>query len=237
MVLEGDRLVEDALLGGFEPEPVLLAASRRERAGELAARGASVRLVSDALLAGLSRLRTPPGILALVRVPEPRLLAGLPAEDDALVVVACGLQDPGNLGALARTAEAAGCAALVVAGAAGCRPWNEKALRGSMGSLLRLPTFEVEDERTAWDALVGAGYRPVVARTRGGAEPRELDWSGRVALWLSAETGELPQAIEGRAGEALGVTIPIARGVESLNATIAAAVLLFAAGRTGGGRA
>jgi TrmH family RNA methyltransferase len=230
LLLEGDRLVDDALRAGLAPEVVLIGAERAERARELAARGVAVRLVDDSLLADLSSLRSGPGCLALVPEPAPRGVELLSRSGDALVVVAAGLQDPGNLGALARACEAAGVAALVVTGG-GCRPWNEKALRGSMGSLLRLPVLELAAPGEAIAALEAAGHRSVFARTRGGADPERFDWAGRVALWVASETGRMPDEVERLAQRSSGVTIPMEGEVESLNVTAAAAVLLFAARR------
>lgn len=151
----------------------------------------------------------------------------LDAGPTSLVAVAAGIGDPGNLGALARAAEAAGASALVVTGS-GCSPWNEKALRGSMGSLLRLPVAVVREGVV--DALARLSFRQVRAATRGGVSLDAFNWSGPVALWLSSETGALPPEAE----TFEGVSIPMARGVESLNVAAAAAVLLFAAGRTSG---
>ncbi|MEN8161813.1 MAG: RNA methyltransferase [Myxococcota bacterium] len=232
LVLEGARLVDEARARGLVPEVVLVSDRRDERAAELAGGGLAVRRVADSLLASVSGLRTAPGELALVPEPRSRGLGELAGADDALVVVA-GVQDPGNLGALARTAEAAGARALVRPAGA-CSPWNEKALRGSMGSLLRLAVIEVASAEEAWLGLAELGFRQVVARTRGGVPPEEIDWSGRVALWVTAETGALPADLAGLAGrvaDALAVTIPMAPAVESLNATAAAAVILFAARR------
>lgn len=241
LLLEGDRLVDEALRIGLAPEVVLVGAGRGDRARQLARHGVAVRLVDDALLADLSALTTGPGCLALVAEPAPRDPALLVRAPSALAVVAAGVQDPGNLGALARAGEAAGAAALVVTGG-GCRPWNEKALRGSMGSLLRLPVFELADPGAAVAALEAAGYRSVFARTRGGADPERFDWTGRVALWVASEAGRVPQEIERLAARSAGVTIAMDGAVESLNVTAAAAVLLFtarrarrAAGASGGG--
>jgi TrmH family RNA methyltransferase len=226
LLLEGDRLVDDALKAGFELEVVLVSAEREERLAELAGRGLLVRAVGRELLASVSALENSPGCLALARAPQPRTLADLPS-GDVLLVVAAGIQDPGNLGALARTSEAAGAQALgLVPG--GCRPWNPKALRGSMGSLLRLPVIELDAERGPAE-LARRGFRSVCARTRGGTPYASFDWSGRMALWLTGEGGDFPAPLA-RASEAfLGVSIPMAGAVQSLNVTAAAAVLLFAA--------
>jgi TrmH family RNA methyltransferase len=216
-------------------EVVLVAEQRGQRLAELARAGLDVRAVQASVLAGASALESSPGCLALAREPEARPLAGLALGPDALLVAAAGIQDPGNLGALARTAEAAGAAALLVT-RGGCRPWNAKALRGSMGSLLRLPVIEIEPARSSVAELSALGFRHVCARTRGGRRFDELDWSGRIALWLAAETGGFPGELA-RAAEAFeGVSIPMHGAAESLNVTAAAAVLLFAAGRSGASR-
>lgn len=234
LVLEGDRLVDDARAAGLALEVVLVDEERAARRAELERAGVAVRAVQGSVLAAASALKSSPGCLALAPEPRRRALGELSAAPELLVVVAAGIQDPGNLGALARTAEAAGAGALLVT-SGGCRPWNPKVLRGSMGSVLRLPVFEVEPRAALVDELATLGLRHVCARTRGGRDPRAFDWRGRVALWLTAESGEFPRELAPAAERFEGVTIPIAPGVESLNVTVAAAVLLFAAGRTGGG--
>jgi len=230
LALEGDRLVEEALRQGLEPEAVLVSEERSERADELAARGVAVHLLAPTVFASLSQLKTPAGILALVAAPAVSGGSALPDAEDALVVVPAGIQDPGNLGALARTAEAAGAAALISL-PGGCSPWSPKAMRGSMGSLLRLPVLEFAHAREAWTVLSARGYRNVCARTRGATAFEDFDWSGRVALWAFAETGAAPPELAELVPAAEGVSISMAGDVESLNVTAAAAVLLFAAGR------
>ncbi len=235
LALEGDRLVDEARRAGLPLEVVLVAEERGERLAELARAGVEVRAVQASVLAGVSALQSSPGCLALAREPRARALAELALPADALLVVAAGIQDPGNLGALARTAEAAGAAALLVT-RGGCRPWNAKALRGSMGSLLRLPVAEIEPALSSLAELAAAGFRPVCARTRGGRSLDGFDWSGRIALWLTGESGGFPGELARAAERFEGVSIPMQGAAESLNVTAAAAVLLFAAGRGRGPR-
>lgn len=232
LLLEGDRLVDDALRAGIVPEVVLVAEERSERVAALRARGLEPRVLPGRLLEAVSSVKSSPGCLALARRPAPRAVANLAPGADALLVVAAGIQDPGNLGALARIAEAAGAGALAVT-RGGCSPWNPKALRGSMGSVLRLPVLELAPDEGAVRELSEAGFRHVAARTRGGTRHDRLDWRGRVCLWLGGETGELPPGLRAAERAFEGVTIPMHGAVESLNVTTAAAVLLFAAGRTG----
>lgn len=220
LLLEGERLIADAIAGGHQLDTVLVREDKPDWLERFPA--AHQRLVEPALLDGVSALETSPGVLALAPKLEPRRLNQIDLSSNALVLVACGVSDPGNLGALARSAEAAGAEALVLVG--GARPFGEKALRGSMGSLLRLPVVEAKEEDVARSL---EGFRWVAAATRGGAAPDGFDWSGRLALWITGETRGLPEV----AAEAEPVTLPMAGAVESLNVTVAASLLLFAAGR------
>jgi 23S rRNA (guanosine2251-2'-O)-methyltransferase len=94
-----------------------------------------------------------------------------------------------------------------------------------MGSLLRLPIVSVHDPAELYADLERQGARQVRAATRGGARYDAFDWTPPVALWVASETGALPTAAE----RAAPVSIPMAGPVESLNVTVAAGVLLFAA--------
>jgi len=228
LVLEGDRLIDDALDAKCALEVVLVAENRADRIRELERGKQPVRVVDAELMQRISALQTSPGILALCAAPRSIALAELPLERDALVLVAAGVADPGNLGALARCAEAFGASALVIA-RGGASPWNEKALRGSMGSLLRIPVCHGETPDAIACALEQRGVRQVTAATRGGDDPRAFDWRGPCALWISGETGALPEAARSFAR----LTIPMAGRAESLNVTVAAALLLFTSGRTG----
>jgi TrmH family RNA methyltransferase len=226
IALEGLRLIEDALRAHLHFELVLVAERLGERAAELEKRGLPVRLVADELLERVSSLSTSPGILALCRAPLDRTLGDAELSSEALVLVIAGISDPGNVGALARSAEAAGVEA-VCAVAGGASPWNEKALRGSMGSLLRVPVVTFADATAAAGELASRGFRQVRAATRGGKSLADFDWSGRVALWLGSETGTLPAVCDSFER----VTIAMKGAVESLNVTVAGSLLLFAAGR------
>lgn len=228
IVLEGDRLIEDAIGAGLVLEVVLVADDRLDRAERLECADQPVQLVDAALMQRVSALKTSPGTLALCPAPTSVSIGDLDLTGDALLLVVAGVSDPGNLGALARCAEAFGSRAMVVA-RGGASPWNDKALRGSMGSLLRLPVGYGSSAEEIASALAARGVRQASAATRGGKAPQLFDWSGPLALWMTSETGALPPAA--RAFEA--ITIPMSGSVESLNVTVAAALLLFASGRAG----
>jgi len=230
ILLEGERLVADALAAGWRLELLLVDADRGGDPERFAGEVDDRRVVADGLLDRVSALKTSPGVLALAPPPTERQLSDLELVADALILVVAGVADPGNFGALARSAEAAGVSALCVL-PGGVSPWNAKALRGSMGSLLRLPVCTTESAEALVEQLSRLNVRSVTADTRGGKPWRDFDWTGRIALWVAAETGDAPQLSRGFEG----VTIPMAGAAESLNVTVATSLLLFAAGRAEGG--
>lgn len=229
IVLEGERLVRDALRANHALESVYLGERRADLADEFERDGVRVRLVDDEVLDSASAVKTSQGVVALAPLPAVRTLANTHLGPEALVLVVAGVADPGNLGALARSAEAAGAEAIgFVAG--GVSPWNPRVLRGAMGSLLRLPVLRWDDAKGAAEELAEHGFRQVRAATRGGCAPAQFDWAGRIALWMGAETGESPAACE----RFERITIPTRPAVESLNVTVAGSLLMFAAGRVAG---
>ncbi|MFT5292535.1 MAG: TrmH family RNA methyltransferase [Planctomycetota bacterium] len=231
VLLEGQRLVEEAMGAGWGLELVLVSDRMEAIADELMSRAGgdtAVQCVEHSLLERVSPMKGAPGVLAIAREPEPYSLGQFGAPESGLLVVAAGVQDPGNLGAIARAAEAAGATGLVVAGA-GARPFGSKALRGSMGSLLRLPVAVEPDGTECARSLGQAGWRQALATARDGVPFAEFNWKGPLALWLAAESGDLPAGVDAERFE--GITIPMAGAVESLNVATAAAILCFAAGR------
>ena len=228
ILLEGERLVADAAAMRRMMGPVLVSTERKELARKYDKLDYEVKLVEPKLFRELSVLKNSPGIAALCKMPENRRLDTLKLGPRSLVLVAHGISDPGNLGALARSAEAFGASALVLTKGS-TAPYSDKALRGSMGSLLRLPVAHGWDPAELVALLTGLGCRHACAATRKGKDPREFDWTGPIALWLGAETGALPAA----AKQFEKLTIPIGEKVESLNVTVAASVLLYEASRHG----
>ena len=231
ILLEGERLVRDAIRSGLQLDVLLVSDDREALADEFEAAGLAPLLVEASLLSRIGKLKSSDGVLAIGVAPAmPDAATALPgvfeAQPDALVLVVSGIGEPGNLGALARSAEAAGASAMIhVRG--NVSPWNPRALRGAMGSLFRLPVLAADSRSEAAAALATCGVRVVRGATRGGAAPGTFDWSGPVALWVGGESGDV-DAIE---AQFEGVTLPMAGAAESLNVTVASSLLLFAAGR------
>ena len=229
-LLEGPKLVEEALGAGVAIREAVAGPRAEAQRGALLAllrsNGVPVRLLDEALVASLSDAETSQGLVAIAERPqadEAQLYAGTP-----LILVAVAIQNPGNLGGLLRTAEAAGASgAYLTSGCADAYSW--KALRGSMGSAFRLP---VVGGLSLDDALKHLQARrvPAIAATAGASQSYDaFDWRGSVALLLGNEGAGLPLEVERAATARLH--IPMARTVESLNVSAAAAVLLFEAAR------
>lgn len=231
-LLEGTKLLEEALAAGA----VLAEAAASPRAGRtprgralldaLADRGVAVRLMDEDVLASVSEAETSQGLVALARRPafaEEDLLAGRP-----LVLVAVGIQNPGNVGALLRAAEAAGATGAYLA--EGCAdPFSWKALRGSMGSAFRLPHLRRVDARETIRRLAGRGIATIAASSAGSTRYDEVDLARPVALVLGNEGAGLDEDL--LAAASARVAIPMQGRVESLNVAVAAGVLLFEAAR------
>lgn len=232
LLLDGVHLVREARAVALELEAVAVAASclsgdteEGDLARSLESAGAPVFHVTDAAFAAMSPVRSPSGIVAIARR-TPSDAGAICLTNNGFTLVAADVQDPGNLGALIRAAEAGGVTGVLVTGAS-ANPFSWKALRGSMGSALRLPIAG----GLAPDAIVRcartAGARTVAAVPRDGRAPEAIDWSGPVALLLGGEGPGLPAGVLSLCDEL--VTIPMAPPVESLNVAVAGAILIYAA--------
>jgi TrmH family RNA methyltransferase len=171
---------------------------------------------------------TPQPLLAVVRTPEARLgdLAGA-----TFVVVCVDVRDPGNAGAVIRSADAAGADAVVCC-AGTVDPFNPKTVRASAGSVLHLPVVTGDDPGEVLDALAGQGMRCLAAVAHGGTDYTEVDLVSPLALVFGNEAAGLPEALDDKLER--GVTIPMAGKAESLNVSMAAAVLCFEVRRARG---
>lgn len=233
MLLDGAHLVEEALAAGCGIEVAALESTFLARpegvalAAALQGAGTEAVEVSAPVLDALSPVASPSGVVAIARRPA-RPLDAVLGRAPQLLVLAVDVQDPGNVGAIARSAEAAAATGLLLAGGS-ADPFGWKALRGSMGSLLRLPVAASLPWQEAVAAVRAAGVRIAAALPRGGRSLYDLDLRGPVAFLVGAEGPGLPPAAAAAADEE--VSIPMAPPVESLNVSIAAALLLFEAAR------
>jgi len=144
------------------------------------------------------------------------------------VVVIVDVQDPGNVGAVVRVAEAGGATGMIVCGDS-ASPFSWKAVRGSMGSVLRLPVARGSAVTSVLDDIQHAGLIRIASVPRDGADPDIIDWSGRAAVLLGGEANGLHATVVAACDR--HVTIPMNSPVESLNVATSAAILIYAARR------
>jgi TrmH family RNA methyltransferase len=252
IAVEGPKLIEDALRDGLEAEAVLVSDSG-ERHLENILRAASdsetgiarsrVLRTTDKIFESASGTEAPQGVAALFRQPTwdfAQILGLSDYEVDAgsgtaaaLVLVVAGVQDPGNVGTMLRSAEAFGATG-VVATRGTADPWSPKALRASAGSALRLPLLRsmsipilLTQLRVTKIKIIAAGA--AASKDLEAREGPAPDLCEPAAIFIGNEGAGLAHEIESAADA--HISIPMAAAVESLNAGIAASIILYEAAR------
>jgi TrmH family RNA methyltransferase len=227
LAIEGEHLLEEAVRSGIVVRTLFLTERQKVPAGVGDAE--VVRLSSD-VFASAVETRTPQGIAALVALPAFRLTDIVMRQESALIVIAAGLQDPGNMGTIVRSAEAFGASGVITTPGT-VSVWNQKALRASVGSVFRMPVVTATREeirKLAKEsgirllAAVGANGDGVLrAQDVSLSEPTAFlignEGAGLAREWMELATGR--------------ITIPCPGPVESLNAAVAASLLLYEASR------
>jgi TrmH family RNA methyltransferase len=234
LLLDGPHLVGEALAAGLRVHEAATD-GRNDRADlmalvdELRRREVPVRTTSTAVIQALSPVRSASPIVAIADRPA----AGEETiyRPPALVLIAIDVQDPGNVGAIVRVAEAAGAGGVVCAGTC-ANPFGWKALRGSMGSALRLPIAVLADSAAAIADARRHGCRIVATVPRDGRPLFECDLRGPLAVLIGGEGSGLSPRLFASADER--VTIPMRPPVESLNTAVSAALIIYEARRQRG---
>jgi len=235
-LVEGLRFVEEALSSGWPVELVAFAekASGSPRGKSLLQTAAAASLptveVDGKLLAELADTKTPQGVVAVVRQKQTSFSEFLTPGKVPLLLLADGVQDPGNLGAIIRTADAAGAGGvLLLKGTVDL--YNPKTLRSTMGSVFHIPVIQGMEPEAAAELLAGAGIQLFAGQPRAVKTLYEVNMKEPCAFLLGSE-GKGPG---GRiAALAENVNIPMPGRAESLNVAAAGAVLLYEALRQRG---
>lgn len=227
-VLEGPRLVAEALDRGVALDVVYVGPGTRRAFAALVNRlvGAAVpvRVLREGVLEKVGSTRTPQPVLGVVAIPSPVTVVELRY---GAVVMAAGVNDPGNLGTIIRSAEAGGAVGVVASG--GVDPWNPKVVRASAGAVLGIPIVVVDDAVGALGELADRGRRIVAADVAASTDYDRVDLRGALVLVVGGEAHGLPSEVAAVADAV--VRIPMAGPTESLNVGVAASVLLFEAAR------
>ena len=229
IAVEGMHLVEEAIRSGLRVGTVFFSELARERAHKLLPQLSShtdTIVLPDDVFTSAVPTETPQGIAALVQVRVFQLEKVL-AVTPALLVVTAGVQDPGNLGTIVRSAEAFGATGLLL-GERTVSPWNWKVVRASAGSLFRLPCAKVEVASTLTQ-IKQHGVRLLATSSHKGTQIGEAGLGGPVALIIGSESTGVPKGLLAGVDEI--VMIPHSPRVESLNAGIAASIVLYEAAR------
>jgi TrmH family RNA methyltransferase len=227
IAIEGLHLVQEAVRSGLNLDTVFLEEGHEGLLQRFPSGNAEVLVVTEDVYLSATMTEHPQGIAALVEAPQFTLPAMFPGalRPHPLIMIAAGLQDPGNLGTLVRSAEAFGATGMILLPGT-VSLWNAKTLRASSGSAFRLPVVGLTADE-AFNALRAHGVRILAAVARDGDS--EADLRGPSALLVGNEGSGLPEAWIAQADAR--VTIPFAGAVESLNAAIAGSVLLYDAMR------
>ena len=229
LLLDGVHLVHDAIAAGLHLEAVAITTAARadpalhDLLSSVGRASVAVAEVTTAVMDAISPVRSSSSIVALATRPAPRESAIFDS-DRSLAVIVVDVQDPGNVGAIIRVAEAAGATGVLVAGSS-ADPFGWKALRGSMGSTLRVPIASHVDVDHAVGVARAAGCRIIATTPRGGRSLSDANLRGPIAILIGGEGPGLPQALLEAADER--VTIPMRAPVESLNAAVTAALALY----------
>ena len=243
-IAEGRRAVERAAAAGLVFQEVWACPALLADNAEAGHRASAQRFAqhpdawhgeaSDIVFRKMAYVREPEGVLAVCEAPAWDIAQLQEPNSDAIDLVAVGTEKPGNLGAMVRTADAAGCRAVIASGAP-ADPFNPNAIRASTGAVFSLPTFSLTEADTI--AHLQATGRRVLAAYPEAADAvalTEADFTGPIAVVVGPEDRGLAghwREVAHASGGAV-VRVPMAgRAVDSLNASVAAAVLLYEAVR------
>jgi len=227
-LVEGVRALEEALAGGLELAtvahcPALIASERAaELARELAASGAQVLEMAQAPFRAFSQVQAPEGIAAAVTIPATGL-DDLPADAD-LLVAAVDVRDPGNMGALLRTADAAGAQGFIAAGSC-VDLYDPKVVRATAGSIFHLPAVDDVSiaELPGWARA--QGMRSIAACLDDALPHTAIRYPRRVLVMVGNEANGLPAEVAGEADVRAYIAMP--GRAQSLNVAVAAGVLIW----------
>jgi TrmH family RNA methyltransferase len=227
--VDGIKIVEEAIRSSLRITAVFVSESARDRVNRLLPQLSShteTLLLPDEVFRSAVTTESPQGVAALIRL-QPHKLSTVVDVIEPLIVVAAGLQDPGNLGTVIRSAEAFGATGLIAAGGT-VNPHNPKVVRGSAGSLFRLPVLKTSDAE-AISAFRERGIRILATSSHKSIPLQEADLTGPLAIIVGNEGTGVPRDLLKEAEQV--IRIPHSLKVESLNAGIAASVVLYECAR------
>lgn len=216
-LVEGEVMIREALGCGLKLHSVIATERKADFAFEISPDAIQV---TDSIMQAVCDTRTPQGVCAAFEMPIPLALNALPDR----VVALDGVQDPGNLGTIWRTADAAGFEALLLG--AGCAdPMSPKVQRSSMGSGFRVPISRADELPAALARLSRVGYSIICSDLHGADFYSRPDPGKKLVLVIGNESRGISEAT--RAQATMLVKLPMRGGAESLNAAVAAGIMMY----------
>ena len=234
ILLDGTKLVEDALAAGVSIDVAVVSSAELRKnnrkftslAHNLEANGVTVAAATNEVLSSMSPVSSPSGFVAIAAHRPVRLQDVYRRR--GLTLAPVGVQDPGNVGAIIRAADAAGASGVVVSSGS-ADPFGWRALRGAMGSSFRLPVADINHISAAVDAAHERGIDVIAAVPRGGRSLYAFDLTEPKLIFLGSEGAGLDDEILALADARL--TVPMRQHVQSLNAAVAASLIVYEARR------
>ncbi len=226
--IEGIRVIEEAIRSGLRFKAVFFSDSAEPRMEKLLpqiSNHADIMALTDEIFTSAVATETPQGVAALVRWPEFSLETVL-RKPDPLILGVVGIQDPGNLGTILRSAEAFGATAVML-GEKTVSEFNSKVIRASAGSSFRLPTLHAKLPDV--EKMKSEGLRIVATSSHKGSPIDEVSLTGGLVIMVGSEGAGVPREYMAMADDF--IRVPHSERVESLNAAIAASVILYEAQR------
>lgn len=220
ILVEGEVMIREALSCGLKIHDLLAEDRYADFAQEMEAVGARAYLVPRSILETVCETRTPQGVCASFDAPKSMSLDQMPD----VIVALDGVQDPGNVGTIWRTADAAGFQGLLL-GEGSADPVSPKVLRAAMGSGFRLPFAYTSDLPKALTQLAAKGYTVIASDLSGADFYNRPDPGKKLVLVIGNEARGISQAVRDCA--TMKLKLPMRGGAESLNAAIAAAIMMY----------
>ncbi len=222
-VLEGYRLVTDALAGNADIKVLFVTESSYEKYGEFDCGNTRVLYISDDIGKYMAETENTQGVFAVCRMPAEKSWDEFLSPVGAYAVL-CRLQDPGNAGMILRTADALGVDGVIFCGS--CDIYSPKVVRATMGSLFRVPVKICSDEKEIFRSFEKLGIKSDAAVVRDpDCYAGDCTYNKGCAVWIGNEGSGLPEEVSAECHRR--VTIPMNGNIESLNAAMAAGILMW----------
>ncbi len=230
--IEGIRFIEEAFKENVHIEKILISEKLASNKGgeevlaKINASGCNTYMLNEKLFKEISETENPQGVLAVLKTRQYGF-SDIIRENNFLLILE-SIQDPGNMGTIIRTADAAGVTGIVMS--KGCVDiYNPKVLRSTMGSIFRVPIYMSEDLRETIDSIKLRGMKVYAAHLKGRLNYFEADLKGNTAVIIGNEANGISDMAAGCSDELL--KIPMFGTIESLNASVAASILMYEAVR------